>query len=154
GFWLGVELWQENPLTGVGPGAWRPATGSPLEAHNLYGQLMGEMGTLGIVTFAAVVLTFWYNTRRIRRIYRDHPPWERGFLYHLTWCLGTALLLLLFSGNFGHNLYRYTWIWFGAFAIIARHCVEQRLADEGGVVGAPALAAPVGRQWGWSGEAA
>ena len=35
------------PLTGCGPGVWRPATGSGLEAHNLYGLLMDEAGWLG-----------------------------------------------------------------------------------------------------------
>ena len=33
---------------------------------------------------------------------------------------------LLFEGNFGHNLFRYSWLWYGGFLIITRHCVEQR----------------------------
>jgi hypothetical protein len=37
--------------------------------------------------------------------------------------------LLLFEGNFGHNLFRYSWLWYGGFLIIARHCVQQRLAS-------------------------
>jgi O-antigen ligase len=154
GFWLGIQLWEQNPLTGCGPGAWRPATRRPIESHNLYGQVMGEMGTLGVLAFAAVVLAFWSNIRRVRRAYRDNPGWERGFLYHLSGCLGMALFMLLLNGNFGHNLYRYTWIWFGAFAIIARHCVEQRLAGEAGVTYAPAPAAVAGGRLGWGGEAA
>jgi O-antigen ligase len=151
GLWLGLELWGQNPLTGCGPGAWRPATGKKLESHNLYGQVVGEMGILGLVTFSAVVLAFWFNVRRITRAYRDHPEWERDFIYHLGWCLGMALFMLLFNGNFGHNLFRYTWIWFGAFAIIARHCVEQRLAHEAG--GATAVT-PLGGRLGWGGAAA
>ena len=62
-------------------------------------------------------------------------------------------MMLLLNGNFGHNLYRYTWIWFGAFAIIARHCVEQRLADEAGVVEVPAAALAVDGRLRWGGEA-
>jgi O-antigen ligase len=130
GFWLGVELWQASPLTGCGPGAWRPASGRKLESHNLYGQVMGELGLLGMVALAAVVLTYWLTTRRIRRAYRDHPEWDRDFLYHLSWCLEMVLLLLLLNGTFGHNLYRYTWQWCGAFAIITLHCVRQRQAEE------------------------
>ena len=26
-------------------------------------------------------------------------------------------------GNFGHNLFRHNWLWFGGFLIIARHVV-------------------------------
>jgi hypothetical protein len=127
GFWLGVELWEGNPLTGCGPGAWKPATKKDLESHNLYGQVMGELGTLGIITLAAVIVLFWRTARSIRRVYRENG-WEPDFIYHLGWCLISALLMLLVTGNFGHNLYRYTWLWYGAFAIIARHCVLQRLA--------------------------
>ena len=47
GLTTGFSLWAANPLNGIGPGAWRPATGSKIESHNLYGQLIGELGTLG-----------------------------------------------------------------------------------------------------------
>jgi O-antigen ligase len=127
GLLTGWELWQQSPFTGVGPGAWRPASGSKLEAHNLYGQVAGEMGLLGVAAFVLVVLFWWWNLRRINRLYREHPEWPRDFLYHLTRGLGLMLLLLLFEGNFGHNLYRYYWLWYGGFLIIARQCVEQRL---------------------------
>src|SRR5207248_330446 len=51
GLFMGFDLWAASPLTGVGPGAWRPATRSTIESHNLYGQLVGETGTLGLVAF-------------------------------------------------------------------------------------------------------
>ncbi len=44
--------------------------------------------------------------------------------------LGLAVILLLFEGNFGHNLFRYNWYWYGAFAIVVRYCVQQRLERE------------------------
>ncbi len=155
GFYLGIKLLEENPLTGCGPGAWRPATGKKIESHNLYGQVMGELGLLGVITFGALVLCTWLNTRRIARVYREHPEWERGFVYHLGWCLALALFLLLVLGNFGHSLYRYNWIWFGAFSIVARYCVEQRLARAAGTVPLPAAAAAApargGLSWGGAG---
>src|SRR6516164_5096178 len=46
GLMNGLKLWTEYPVSGCGPGAWRKATGSLIESHNLYGQLLGEMGTL------------------------------------------------------------------------------------------------------------
>ena len=98
-------------------------------------ELMGELGLLGMGALAAVVLTYWLTTRRIQRAYRDHPGWERDFLYHLSRCLEMVLMLLLLNGTFGHNLYRYTWQWCGAFAIITLHCVRQRQAEEAESVG-------------------
>ncbi len=127
GFMLGMELWGRYPATGCGPGAFRPATGSATEPHNLYGQLLGEMGTLGAVTFLGMVAAFWMNVRRVKQAYRAHPEWELDFLYHLARAVGLALVLLLFEGNFGHNLFRFNWLWYGGFLIIAHHCVRQRV---------------------------
>ena len=48
GLTMGLELWLRNPIAGVGPGAWKPATGQEIESHSLYGQLGGVHGTLGV----------------------------------------------------------------------------------------------------------
>jgi O-antigen ligase len=126
GLQTGVELFAKNPVTGVGPGVWRPATGSPIESHNLYGQVLGELGGLGALTFAAVLVCLWLNVRAVRKAYRRQPEWERDFVYHVAGAVGLAVFLLLFLGNFGHNLFRYGWLWYGAFLVIARHCVRRR----------------------------
>src|SRR5208283_5293104 len=110
GLLIGLELWQQNPLTGIGPGAWRVATGRPIESHNLYGQLMGEMGTFGILTFGSILLAFALNLWRIRSVYRRHPEWGSDFLSDLSAAVGLAIFLLLFEGNFGHNLFRYNYV--------------------------------------------
>lgn len=128
GFFTGMELWAANPLTGVGPGAWRPATRSKIESHNLYGQLVGETGTMGGVAFAAVLACFWVNLRAVRRVRRAYPEWHNDLVFTLPSAIGVAVFLLLFMGNFGHNLFRFTWLWYGGFLIIARHCVAHRVA--------------------------
>jgi hypothetical protein len=125
----GVKLLETYPLTGCGPGVWRFATGSPIESHNLYGQVVGEMGLLGILTFGPVVLLLWWNARWIKATYRRLPEWNRDFLYYVGGAVGLALLLLLFLGFGGHNLFRYSWLWYGGFVIIARQCIQQRLND-------------------------
>jgi len=129
GLEIGVKLWSQYPATGCGPGAWKTATGRKIESHNLYGQLVGETGTLGLLAFTAILICFGVNLFQVRRRYREHPEWGRDFLLHLTGAVGFALFLLLFEGNFGHNLFRYSWLWYGGFLIIARHCVEGRLQE-------------------------
>jgi O-antigen ligase len=130
GLRIGLNLWASNPVTGCGPGAWKAASRRDLESHNLYGQLLGEMGTVGAVAFGLILLGFWANLRAIRRTYRQHPEWDRDFLFHLTRAIGLAVLLMLFEGNFGHNLFRFNWLWYGGFLIIARWCVQQRVQEE------------------------
>lgn len=127
GLQLGLQLWANNPLTGCGPGAWRKATRSKLESHNLYGQVLGETGSLGALGLIAIVGLYWWNVRRVKQLYRANPEWAPDFACELARALGLALLLLLFLGNFGHNLFRYTWLWYGGFLIVTRFCVEQRL---------------------------
>jgi O-antigen ligase len=129
GFYTGFDLLAANPLTGVGPGAWRPATRSPIESHNLYGQLLGETGTFGAIGFVAILFGFWSNLRRVKTIRRAFPEWENDLVFQVASAAGTTVLLLLFMGNFGHNLFRFTWLWYGGFLIIARYCIEQRLAE-------------------------
>jgi O-antigen ligase len=128
GFYTGLELWGANPLTGIGPGAWRPATRSKIESHNLYGQLVGETGTLGGLAFLAIVLCFWANLRALKRVREQVPEWRNDLVFQLAKAVGVGLFLLLFMGSFGHNLFRFTWLWCGGFLIVARHCAARRVA--------------------------
>jgi O-antigen ligase len=128
GLRMGTELWSQYPFTGCGPGAWKIALHSPLESHNLYGQVIGEMGTLGVCALAGVVLMFGWNFFQIRWAVRQRPAQGTDYLAHLGACLGIATLLLLLNGLFSHNLYRFTWLWYGGFFIITRYCVLQRAA--------------------------
>jgi O-antigen ligase len=129
GLTTGFNLWAANPLNGIGPGAWRPATGSKVESHNLYGQLVGELGSLGLLAFVALLFCFWFNWRAMRRLRAEFPARQDDLVFTLPASVGVAVLLLLFMGNFGHNLFRFTWLWYGGFLIIARHCAEVRIAN-------------------------
>jgi O-antigen ligase len=129
GFIKGFELWAANPLSGVGPGAWRPATRQPIESHNLIGQLVGEMGGLGVAAFGSLLVCFWVNLRAMKRLRRDYPEWNGDLLFTLPPAIGVSVFLLLLLGMGGHNLFRFTWLWYGGFLIIARHCAEVRVAN-------------------------
>lgn len=128
GFFTGMELWAAYPLTGIGPGAWRPCTGSLIESHNLYGQLVGETGTLGAIAFLSILGCFAWNLLAVRRDRLAHPERRSDLVYTLSSAVGVSVFLLMFMGNFGHNLFRFTWLWYGGFLIIARHCVAVRAA--------------------------
>src|SRR5262249_20213555 len=110
---------------------------SKIESHNLYGQLLGELGTAGALAFAAVLVCCWRNWRRIRRAYAQRLRWRRDFVHHLTGAVGLGLALMLFEGLFGHNLFRHNWLWYGGFLVIADYCVRQRLRGTEAAVPAP-----------------
>jgi O-Antigen ligase len=138
GFFKGMALIEAHPATGIGPGSWRPATKSKLESHNLYGQVCGEMGAAGVITFGGILACFATNLWWMRKAARRDPAGPQAFEHHVAAAVGMAVFLLLFEGNFGHNLFRHNWLWFGGFLIIARYVVEQRLRQVAPQYSAPA----------------
>jgi hypothetical protein len=130
GLYIGLRLMQRFPLLGCGPGAWIPASGSIVESHNLYGQVLGELGTAGVVTFLGVLGALWLMICEINRWYRARPDLPRDFLGHLATAIAIALVQLLFLGFGAHNLYRFNWVWYGGFLVVACSCLRERALRE------------------------
>ncbi len=125
GFLAGIELWQRSPLLGFGPiQFFAKVTGREGGAHNMYGQLLSELGTLGAVAFAGVIYCFYRNAVEARRFYRKNPHIPRGFSFHAARAIGIAIVVMLLMGWAGHNLYRYNWLWLSAFQVAALHCIR------------------------------
>jgi len=127
GFWDGVRLLRAYPMTGAGAGNFANARQrvrdvpleQELQAHNLYGQLMGELGGFGIVAFLSLLFSILRMNLLVIR--------ERAEgLYPVAWACLISLLLLLINGLAGHNLYRYNWLWIAAFSSIQFWIVQQR----------------------------
>ncbi|MBZ0154750.1 MAG: O-antigen ligase family protein [Alphaproteobacteria bacterium] len=138
----GIHLFGKYPLLGIGPGNFKygwetmPVGGS---AHNLYGELLGELGGVGFLAFLFLVGVIIKTHRGITRetglrlsgLPPDAPPGEKErllFLRYVSVASVQALVLLLFNGNFGHNLYRYNWLWIGALGVLSAWFL-QRKAD-------------------------
>jgi O-antigen ligase len=124
----GLNLWGEHPLTGAGPGVFAVASGLGAQAHNLYGQIVGELGTLGALAFFFVLWGFVGNALEIRSIFKGHADSTPDFVRQVNKAIIVAVVLLLILGYSGHNLYRYTWMWFGAFQSVALQVARQRNA--------------------------
>jgi O-antigen ligase len=126
GFLAGMSLWASNPATGVGPAGFALASGKGFQAHNVYGQVAGELGTLGIAAFVMLLLAFYRNGREAwRRAPQDGR--QVDFPLEVSRAVTLVVLLLLLTGWAGHNLYRYNWEWLAAFQAIALHCLRQRV---------------------------
>lgn len=130
GFFIGLDLWSKFPLTGCGPDAWQAASGRYLRAHNVYGQLLGELGTVGAVAFLFLVVALISGGRRLIRLVRDHDPEPHAEpLFHFGHAVLISTALLLFEGLFGHNLYRYNYVWYCSFLVIAQRAYLARVAE-------------------------
>src|SRR5207237_2058652 len=130
GFFTGLKLWSEFPATGCGPGAWRPASGSKIESHNVYGQVVGELGTIGLLSFTFLVSALFWNLRKLKRF--SHPEYglvPNPHLYRLARAIGISTVLLLFEGIFGHNLLRYNWSWYCALTAVGLGICRERSSE-------------------------
>jgi O-antigen ligase len=121
----GIKLWERSPAVGVGPGAFGYATGSGMNPHNVYGQVLGEMGSLGVAVFLGLLLAFRANGREARRRAAADGA---DFPAQVARAVGLAVVLMLVQGLAGHNLYRYTWVWLAAFQAVALGCLRRRPA--------------------------
>jgi O-antigen ligase len=125
----GLRIWNEHPLLGIGPGAFGEASGGGYESHQLYGQVLGELGGLGAVAFVGILAAFAYNALVAYRLGRKQPELREGLAFSAVWAVSLTVLLLLLMGFGGHNLYRYTWLWFGAFQAIALDCMRRQACE-------------------------
>jgi hypothetical protein len=131
GFNDGIVILLKYPAFGCGPGVFGIASGKGSQSHNLYGQVMGEMGVIGCIAFGAMLATIALTIYRVLRWYSTHSEYNRDFVYYLTVALGFAFVLMLLEGNFGHNLYRYNWLWYGAFLVLIQKIIAQRDNEAG-----------------------
>jgi O-antigen ligase len=128
-FWQAVGLWSEHPVFGVGPGAFGTAMGHGTQAHSLYGQVLAELGTAGGIALLAIILGFCVNMRQAWRFRRARPELGGSFLYRTCLAAFVTIPLLLLLGLGGHNMFRYTWLWYGAFQVIALRLLQEHIAE-------------------------
>jgi len=135
GFKTGMEMFRRFPITGVGAGNFvsyraQNLDGLPLQAHNLEGQLLGEMGLIGGTSFLLMLGATLGNCRNITRMSLNQKNTSVLLLADLARACSVSLILLFFLGTFGHNLYRYNWLWLAAFSALALRFQKENLHKE------------------------
>lgn len=129
GFAVAWQMFADRPILGVGAGQFPTAWGAPwtpynyhgrkawFQPHNLPGQVMAELGLLGVLSFTGYVIAVWRELRAAKlamSITSDPSP----FLSGLIMAVSTQLVALLVEGLSGHNLYRLDWYAAGALAVV------------------------------------
>lgn len=143
GLTQGIKVFKKYPVLGIGPGniiyGWEGMERGP-KTHNLYGILLGELGLVGAICFAWLVAQILLaNRRNLSEIDTILAPGGSSLedltleqidltrLRFITVACIHTILLLLFNGNFGHNLYRYTWLWVGAITVLCSYFIWKRM---------------------------
>lgn len=134
GFHAGMTMFRRFPLSGVGVGNFvdyrvKAVDGVPLQAHNLAGQLLGETGLCGAGGFLWLLWALVGNCRRVKAAANRNCSATSDTLRQFAVAAQASVVLLLFAGLFGHNLYRFNWLWLAAFGLVAADC-QRRLSKE------------------------
>ena len=125
GFWIGLDVMSNNPL-GTGPGtgpAFVPEL-HKLDYHNLYGQVMGDLGIPGTFSYLLLFVSVYGNHFTARSYYMRLRKTKGGgkevnYLYWVSFTTAFVYTMLLAGGWSGHTAYRYYWLWFAAFQMFA-----------------------------------
>jgi O-antigen ligase len=134
----GLKLWSKSPVFGWGAGNFLYAVETigvynRLQAHNLYGQLAADLGILGIIAFLAICLLLYRTQKNILKAYifleKAKIDKRNRFIPEISLACLNILLLLLFNGCFGHNLYRYTWLVIGAILVRSERLISKDVMD-------------------------
>jgi hypothetical protein len=131
GFWDGMINWENSPIWGVGPNCHGAAIGHGFLSHFLYGQIPGELGTLGVLAFLALLSSFMLNHLEIvqncRELQRKGLGKEGIYCYRVSVAICASVLLMLFLGLSGHNGYRFNWIWYSAFHAVTLSVLSEKV---------------------------
>ncbi len=132
GYKAGMTMLNRFPITGVGIGNFnmyrmRYIDGIDLEAHNLFGQLLGETGIIGGLTFLFMIIVLLRNCKRVRVMAKSQSDQFLSLLADLAIAIRNSIFLLTFLGLFGHNLFRFNWLWLVAFCVVTTEFAMDRI---------------------------
>ena len=120
GFQAGWAMFKARPLTGIGVGSKNFINyrveyldGIKEQSHNLLGEILGEMGLVGIILFSMLVYKIIITSHNIR------IQSSNFILQELSLSIIITVIGLLFLGLGGHNYYRPLWVWLAAWTSLA-----------------------------------
>ena len=124
----GIEMAIRRPILGVGIGCYAIARsawfGWGIWAHNLYGELIGELGILGIISWGGFIYLCFIEMKKIRKYIQSKPSHDE-FLNHLINACWAVLILRLVLGMTSHSLMVYIWYMIGGILIVCSKWLGQ-----------------------------
>lgn len=93
------------------------------DTHNIYLQMLAELGSFGLIAFAIMIIIFWRKNNAVQRNYRralgrsrlrqegDETRFSRDRKYnYYALALQSAMVIFLLNGLF-YNILYYHWLW-------------------------------------------
>lgn len=124
----GIEMLIRRPLLGVGPGCYPIARkmwfGWGLWAHNVYGQLAGDLGIIGIIVWVRLLFSYLKQSFSLKSVSARNP-----FLFNMIMAVIVSNGVCLALGFFAHTLYDYFWFMSAGIVIICSDLLNKNVAE-------------------------
>jgi hypothetical protein len=128
----GIGMLTKGNIIGVGPGNYLIARqqyfGWRMESHNIYGQVMGDLGLPGMIVTFLLVREIFRGINRVKNRLKNQREEPQLFLYYLMAGVQVSLITRLGISMASHGLYFFYWYVMAAFVV-----VSLRLLDQGGI---------------------
>ena len=129
----GIEMVLKGNFFGVGPGCFMIARGKyfgyTMMSHNLYGEIIGELGIPGTIAWFLFIRQVFLNLVLAKRKLESYSL-QNEFLYKLTLGLLISLIVRLVIGLGSHGLYYFYWYLIAAMSIIVLKNVDNLTEKE------------------------
>ena len=126
----GIEMLIERPPMGVGLGCYAEARSEYFNyyffSHNIYGELIGELGLASFFWFYWIYCIFRRTAELKSELARAGPSADHSFYVNMLNSVQLALAVRLILGNFTHGAF--IWFWFLMAAMVV--CIERILQEE------------------------
>jgi len=114
---------QKGNIFGVGPGCFLIARHKyhrwRMESHNIYGEIIGELGIPGTITWFFFIYYIFQNLMMVRKRL-ETLDMKNHFLYALATGLTASLIVRLVISMASHGAYYFYWYVIAALSVITR----------------------------------
>ena len=126
-----LEIFSEHPIMGVGMDCYPSVSGrrwgSWLLTHNLYTQVLAELGIIGFFLFLYFLSRIYINLKTSMSILTQKD--DSSILFYINKSLYMFLMIRLVIGMFGHDLYR-NWWWVAAgLSVVVLRSLKRKYPD-------------------------
>ena len=126
----GIEMLIKRPPFGVGLGCYAEARSDYFDyyffSHNIYGELIGELGVASFFWFYWIYCVFRRSVDLKKDLARGEPFAAHSFYLNVLNSIQLALVVRLILGNFTHGAF--IWFWFLMAAMVV--CIERIIQEE------------------------
>ena len=133
GLFHGVEMLLKGNVLGVGPGCYLLARQKyfhyRMESHNIYGQVLGDLGIPGAIAWFLFLREIFKNLERTKKKLVSLGR-QGDFLYKVALGIEVSLIVRLFVSLGSHGLYYLYWYVMAAFSIAIFTIARQQTAVE------------------------